>query len=105
MDKAANETEMQDADNLHKKIEVTDAEAERLEFKVYKRRWVVLALYIAYGVISAFHWIQYSIITDVIVHYYGVSSLAVNWTSVIFMLAYVVTIIPATWFYNKIVST
>lgn len=90
--------------NQSKIIEETDAEAERLEFKVYKRRWAVLALYVGYCVISAFQWIQYAIITDVIVHYYGVPFLAVNWTSMIFMLAFVITIIPATWFYNKVVS-
>jgi hypothetical protein len=87
----------------HRKNEETDTEADRLEFKVYKRRWAILALYLAYVVISAFQWIQYSIIADVIVHYYGVSYLAVNWTSMVFMLAFVITIIPATWFYNKIV--
>jgi hypothetical protein len=73
------------------------------EFKVYKRRWAMLALYTSYTVISAFQWIQYAIIAKVIVHYYNVPFIAVNWTSTIFMLAFVVTIIPATWFYNKVV--
>ncbi|XP_065350394.1 heme transporter FLVCR1-like isoform X2 [Cloeon dipterum] len=74
----------------------------RPEFRVYKRRWLVLALYLGYVVISAFQWIQYAIITDVIETYYDVPSIAVNWTSMIFMLAFVVTIFPATWFYNKV---
>jgi hypothetical protein len=94
-----------EGDDCHRsKIEDVDTEADKLEFKLYKRRWAMLALYLGYVVISAFQWIQYSIIADVIVHYYGVPYLAVNWTSVIFMLAFVITIIPATWLYNKIVS-
>ncbi|XP_059477085.1 uncharacterized MFS-type transporter C09D4.1-like [Neocloeon triangulifer] len=71
------------------------------EFKVYKRRWAILALYLCYNTIGAFQWIQYAIIADVIVDYYNVPSQAVNWTSVIFMVAFVIAIIPATWFYNK----
>jgi MFS transporter, FLVCR family, feline leukemia virus subgroup C receptor-related protein len=78
-----------------------DKESVPSEFKVYKRRWTMLALYISYTVISSFQWIQYAIIADVIVQYYNVPYIAVNWTSTICMLAYVVTIIPATWFYNK----
>jgi len=76
----------------------------RIEFQLYKRRWAVLALYVAYCLTGAFQWIQYAIIADVIVHYYNVSYLAVNWTSMIFMLAFVIMIFPATWFYNKVVS-
>ena len=106
---SASDTEKLDVDEEFEgghygKIEDIDTEADRLEFKLYKRRWAMLALYLGYVVISAFQWIQYSIIADVIVHYYGVPYLAVNWTSVIFMLAFVITIIPATWLYNKIVS-
>jgi large-conductance mechanosensitive channel len=96
--------ELEGDDCQHRKNEETDTEVNKLEFKVYKRRWAMLALYLGYVVISAFQWIQYSIIADVIVHYYGVSYLAVNWTSMVFMLAFVITIIPATWLYNKIVS-
>jgi FLVCR family feline leukemia virus subgroup C receptor-related protein len=106
MDEAAcSDTEKLDVDNMDKeKIEPMGEEEGRIEFKVYKRRWAILSLYLAYDVTSSFQWIQYAIIADVIVYYYNVSFFAVNWTSMIFMLAFVITIIPATWFYNKVVS-
>jgi MFS transporter, FLVCR family, feline leukemia virus subgroup C receptor-related protein len=78
-------------------------EEQTEQFKVYKRRWVVLALYSLYCTVNAVQWLQYSIIADVVVEYYQVSYTAVNWTSIIYMLAYVVTILPGTWFFNKTV--
>ncbi|XP_059477083.1 uncharacterized MFS-type transporter C09D4.1-like isoform X2 [Neocloeon triangulifer] len=102
----ASDTEKLDVDL--KEDEIKDADSSlpepregTSEFKVYKRRWAILALYLCYDIISAFQWIQYAIIANVIVHYYNVPPQAVNWTSVIFMVAFVITIIPATWFYNK----
>lgn len=70
---------------------------------VYKTRWIVLALYSLYCTVNALQWLQYSIIADVIVEYYQVSYTAVNWTSIVYMLAYVLTILPGTWFFNKMV--
>jgi MFS transporter, FLVCR family, feline leukemia virus subgroup C receptor-related protein len=78
-------------------------EEQTEQFRVYKRRWIVLALYSLYCTVNAVQWLQYSIIADVIVEYYQVSYTAVNWTSIIYMLAYVVTILPGTWFFNKTV--
>jgi hypothetical protein len=78
-------------------------EEQTEQFRVYKRRWVVLALYSLYCTVNAVQWLQYSIIADVVVEYYQVSYTAVNWTSIIYMLAYVVTILPGTWFFNKTV--
>ncbi|XP_059477086.1 uncharacterized MFS-type transporter C09D4.1-like [Neocloeon triangulifer] len=71
------------------------------EYKVYKSRWLILGLYSFYCAVNAMQWLQYSIIAEVIEQYYHVSITAVNWTSIIYMVAYVVTILPATWFFNK----
>lgn len=78
-------------------------EEQTEQYSVYKRRWVVLALYSLYCTVNAVQWLQYSIIADVIIEYYQVTYTAVNWTSIIYMLAYVVTILPGTWFFNKMV--
>ncbi|KRT84786.1 membrane transporter, partial [Oryctes borbonicus] len=47
-------------------------------------------------------WVEYSIITNIIMKYYGVSSIAVDWTSMIAMAMYPVTLFPATFLIDKI---
>ncbi|XP_017797546.1 PREDICTED: feline leukemia virus subgroup C receptor-related protein 2 isoform X2 [Habropoda laboriosa] len=69
--------------------------------KVYKRRWLMLGLFTLYTGMSSFQWVQYSIITNIITRYYGVSSLAVDWTSMAFMVYYVIFIIPATYMLDR----
>lgn len=40
-----------------------------LETKVYKRRWLMLGLFILYTGMSNFQWIQYSIISNIVSRY------------------------------------
>ncbi|XP_006972152.4 choline/ethanolamine transporter FLVCR1 [Peromyscus maniculatus bairdii] len=61
------------------------------------RRFVVLLIFSTYSLVNAFHWIQYSIISNVFEGFYGVSALHINWLSMVYMLAYVPLIFPATW--------
>ncbi|CAL7940713.1 unnamed protein product [Xylocopa violacea] len=72
-----------------------------LETKVYKKRWLILCLFILYTGMSTFQWAQYCIITNIVTRYYGVSSLAVDWTSMAFMAYYVIFIIPATYMVDR----
>lgn len=72
--------------------------------KVYKRRWIVLGIYILLAAVNAFQWIQYSIITNIIMRYYKVSSVAVDWTSIIYMAIYTPLIIPASYIIDKKVN-
>lgn len=62
-----------------------------------KRRYLILGIFCLYSMSSAFQWIEYAIITDVIVEYYNVSSLAVYWTSMIYMASYIPLMFVATW--------
>lgn len=61
------------------------------------RRFAVLLVFSSYSLVNAFHWIQYSIISNVFEGFYGVSALHINWLSMVYMLAYVPLIFPATW--------
>uniref|UniRef100_H2Z1Z5 Major facilitator superfamily (MFS) profile domain-containing protein n=1 Tax=Ciona savignyi TaxID=51511 RepID=H2Z1Z5_CIOSA len=66
--------------------------------KLYKRRFFILGIFCIYSMSSAFQWIEYAIITDIILKYYkGTSSLAVVWTSMIYMLSYIPLMFVATW--------
>ncbi|XP_045617581.1 choline/ethanolamine transporter flvcr2a isoform X2 [Procambarus clarkii] len=69
--------------------------------RVYKIRWVILSLFVVYSMSNAFQWIQYSIINNIIVRYYGVSSTMVDWLSMIYMVTYIPLIFPASWYLEK----
>lgn len=60
-------------------------------------RFAVLLLFSVSSLVNAFQWIQYSIITNVFEGFYGVDTLQVDWLSMVYMLAYVPLIFPATW--------
>lgn len=71
------------------------------DFKVYKRRWLVLIIFTFYSASNALQWIQFSIIANVIQRYYNISSTWVDWTSMIFMISYIPLIFPASWMLDK----
>lgn len=74
------------------------------ECKLYKRRWPMLILFVLCSMANAVQWIQYSIISDVIQHFYDVSSFTVNFTSILYMVTYIPLIFPASWILDKKVN-
>ncbi|CAH1369082.1 hypothetical protein MTP99_010570 [Tenebrio molitor] len=75
-------------------------EIEKL--KVYKIRWFILAIFVLYSTSNAMQWIQYSIIANVIVKYYGVSTTWVDWTSMLYMILYIPFIFPGSYLLDKL---
>ncbi|KAK5646134.1 hypothetical protein RI129_004598 [Pyrocoelia pectoralis] len=69
--------------------------------KVYNVRWLMLFLFFMVSVCSLMHIMQYAIIADVVVEYYGVSQTAVNWTATVFLLMSIVFGFPATYLLEK----
>lgn len=74
------------------------------EYKVYTRRWFMLIIFVLYSASNAFQWIQYAIIANIIMQYYNVSSTAVDWTSMVYMVTYIPLIFPASYLLDKKVS-
>ncbi|XP_051581308.1 feline leukemia virus subgroup C receptor-related protein 1 isoform X1 [Myxocyprinus asiaticus] len=74
---------------------------EPLETRLYWRRFGVLAVFSLYSLVNAFQWIQYSIITNIFMDYYNVTNIMIDWLSVVYMVAYVPLIFPATWLLDK----
>ena len=72
--------------------------------RTYKIRWLILFLFVLYSTSNAFQWIQYAIINDIIVKYYDVKPVWVDWTSMIYMIVYIPLIFPATYLLQKKVS-
>lgn len=78
-----------------------DAGEERLETRLFRRRFAVLTVFSLYSLVNAFQWIQYSIITNVFTEYYGVDNDKIDWLSIVYMVAYVPLIFPATWLLDR----
>ncbi|XP_045524354.1 uncharacterized MFS-type transporter C09D4.1-like isoform X1 [Pieris brassicae] len=72
-----------------------------IEYRVYPIRWLVLFIFVLYSASNSMQWIQYSIIQDTVVSYYGVPEIAVYWTSMIYMLAYIPLIFPASYLLDR----
>lgn len=71
------------------------------ETKLYYRRFAVLTVFSLYSMVNAFQWIQYSIITNVFTQFYGVTNDKIDLLSIVYMVAYVPLIFPATWLLDR----
>ncbi|XP_074517838.1 choline/ethanolamine transporter flvcr2b-like [Sebastes fasciatus] len=69
--------------------------------RLYKKRWLIVLLFSAYSLSNAYQWIQYGIISNIIMRFYNVDALAVDWLSMIYMLIYIPFILPVTWLLDK----
>ncbi|XP_035826589.1 feline leukemia virus subgroup C receptor-related protein 2 [Aplysia californica] len=77
--------------------------------RVYKRRWLMLGLFCLYSFSNAYQWIHLNIIGNVLDKFYNESlptdsyqrNTAIDWLSMIYMLAYIPIIFPATWLLDK----
>ncbi|KAL3998305.1 Major Facilitator Superfamily protein [Acanthocheilonema viteae] len=71
------------------------------QIHLYKRRYYILLLFSILSASNAMQWIEYSVIAHIIVEFYSVSYVAVNWTSMIYMLTYIIFVLPASWVLDK----
>lgn len=74
---------------------------EHTGIKVYKRRWLMLAIFVFLGITNTFQWTQYAIISRIVQSYYNVNAFLVNLTCMSFLIAYLLCFIPASWFLDK----
>ncbi|XP_038208144.1 feline leukemia virus subgroup C receptor-related protein 2 isoform X2 [Zerene cesonia] len=103
---------MTDSKNLEVCGSVMDGVAEKgvlesptkkapTEYTVYAIRWLVLFIFVLYSASNSMQWVQYSIIQDTVVKYYGVTSITVYWTSMVYMITYIPLIFPASYLLDK----
>ncbi len=69
--------------------------------RVYKKRWMIVFLFSSYSLSNAYQWIQYGIISNIIMKFYNAEAFAVDWLSMIYMLTYIPFIFPVTWLLDK----
>ncbi|XP_030649992.1 choline/ethanolamine transporter flvcr2a [Chanos chanos] len=75
--------------------------ATRPIIHLYKRRWVMVLLFSFYSLSNAFQWIQYGIINNIFMKFYGVSSFVIDWMSMVYMLVYVPLVFPVSLLLDK----
>ncbi|KAJ8668359.1 hypothetical protein QAD02_010022 [Eretmocerus hayati] len=78
-------------------MKVDQNQEDNVITRVYKRRWLVLILYIAYASLVSGQCFQYFIISNVIMRYYNVSAFAVDSTSMLFLLILSIFIFPMSY--------
>jgi len=66
------------------------------------KRYLILLMYGICSMEKSFQWINLSTITNKVSLYYGVDNIAVNWTSVLFMLTFIPLVLPTGWLIERI---
>lgn len=75
---------------------------DRSDIKPTKKRYLILLLFCLHSMINAAQWIYLSSITNIVSRYYQVDNMAINWTSMIYMVVYIPLIVPASWLFERI---
>ena len=65
--------------------------------KVYRARWVVLAVYVIMASITQVLWLSFAPITGPAAAFFGRSDLMIGLLSMVFMIVYIIAAIPAAW--------
>lgn len=68
---------------------------------LYRRRWIIVLLFSSYSLCNSYQWIQYGIINNIFMKFYGVDTFTIDWMSMIYMLTYIPFIFPVTWLLDK----
>nr|XP_044629977.1 feline leukemia virus subgroup C receptor-related protein 2-like [Equus asinus] len=69
--------------------------------KVSKCRWAVILVFSCSSTCNAFQWIQYGSIKNIFMNFYGVSTVAIEWLSMCYMLTYI-PLLPLSWLLEKL---
>src|SRR4030042_2155578 len=75
--------------------EVDSMESETI--KVYRYRWLVLLAFVLVGLMTQVLWITFAPITSAAAVFYGKSDLMIGLLSMIFLIVYILVVLPAAW--------
>jgi cyanate permease len=74
---------------------------QQTDFKVYRRRWIILSIYMLMVAVNQLLWITFAPITGDAATYYNVTDLKIGILSMSFMIVYIIVSIPASWIIDK----
>lgn len=78
------------------------ADLTAITIKPTLKRYLILLMYSICSMEKSFQWINLSTITNKVSLYYGVDNIAVNWTSVLFMITFIPLVLPTGWLIERI---
>nr|CAD7399928.1 unnamed protein product [Timema cristinae] len=70
-------------------------------YRLYAQRWLVLGIFVSVSMLNATQWIQFAIVGNIMTRYYGVGNMAIEWTSMIYMVTYIPLMLPAVLIMDK----
>jgi MFS family permease len=70
-------------------------------YRVYGRRWLVLAAYVLVNITIQVLWISYAPVTAQSAAFYGVSELQIGFLAMSFMIAFIPLSIPVSWLIDR----
>ncbi|CAD5213028.1 unnamed protein product [Bursaphelenchus okinawaensis] len=82
-------------------LATTATDIQDADIRLYPKRFLILGLFVLLSASNALQWIEYSIITEIVAHYWQVPYDWIDWTSMIYMLMYAILIFPGTWFLDR----
>lgn len=85
-------------ENLEKS---TSKRSSSLVIKTYKRRFAMLFLASFCSMMNAVPQFQYAVIADIVACYYDVTVTAADWTSIVYMVAFLPFVFPVMYFMEK----
>lgn len=75
---------------------------DKSNIKPTKKRYLILLLFCLNSMINSAQWIYLSSVTSTISRFYQVDNIAVNWTSMIYMLVYIPLVVPSSWLFERV---
>lgn len=82
-------------------LNINENADKKPSIRLYKKRWVIVCLFSSYSLCNSYQWIQYGIINNIFMKFYGVDTFTIDWMSMIYMLTYIPFIFPVTWLLDK----
>ena len=73
-----------------------------MAYKLYHRRWLVLAVFSLTSMMNEEIWISLSSITSIVQKYYQVNPLWINWLALIYFLFMMLLLVPSSYFLTKV---
>jgi MFS family permease len=74
---------------------------EIAEYKTYRYRWAVLAVYMYIAALTQLYWLNFAAIDTFVEEYFGIAASTVMWFTLVFPLVYVLLSIPAGMLIDK----
>ncbi|HEX2694125.1 MAG TPA: MFS transporter, partial [Acidobacteriota bacterium] len=65
--------------------------------KAYAYRWIVLSAFVLVGCMTQILWISFAPITSAAAKFYGTSVLNIGLLSMVFMVVYILVVLPSAW--------